>query len=337
MSVPESVRKAAEEANKFIASQNTAAENAQAATLQDELKPAGIPEPKPEGEQATTPVAKPEPKEHLSDDFKPLDKPLGDDDAKWQDRYKILQGKYNAETKRLIDENKFLKEQAGNAKPVDQSELQSLKAEVDRLTQQLQSGAQSKPTYDMSEREKTLREDLGDEMFDFFEEKFSAQSQMLSQKVDQVSSRVDQTVNQSTVESRKSAMRGLLNRNGVDFDARNADPLFIDYLNSHAENGVALVTVLNDAFTSGDIEKASGIFLSYDSPTTNAQHNRGNDLSQHVQVKTSAAPSDTAPQSETWTTEQIDAFYRDKTLGKIAPDVAARYEKSLFDWLSRQK
>jgi len=336
VSVPESVRKAAEQANQYIVAQNTAA-----ATLPDDgKKPTETPEPEP-NQPAPTSV-KPEPTENKTEGFQPLDKPLGEDDVKWESRYKILQGKYNAEVPKLQNQIKELTEQAAKSTPVDQTQVTTLQAEVARLTQELKSKPAQKPTAPSSDQEKRLRDELGDDVFDFMEQKYGArlnQVDQIAQQVNQVDQKVTTSTQENTTEVRKGLMRNRLTAKNVDFDGRNRDPLFIDFINSRAENGVALSVVLGNAFNSGDLDKAEEIFLAYDAPTTpTAPASSAPDLTQHVQVSPSSVHTDAAPQVEQWTDEQIKSFYRDKAIpGKISPEDAARYEKSLFAFLSSQQ
>ena len=260
------------------------------------------------------------------EEFKPLDTPMGEDDAKWENRYKSLQGKYNAEVPKLQQELKALKDIQ-----VDTSEVNALRDQVAHLKALLDKAPAAPTDAEMSEKEAKLRADYGDELFDHFNES----NRRTQSQIDNVSKELGQTTQELAEADRMTALRQRLQPKGIDFDQRNNDPLFMEYINSTAENGVTLNNILSNAFNRNDISTVERIFLSYGQPQQkSAQAN----FAGQVQVSPTAGSGFDDANSlvgDSWSSEQIRGFYADKTAGRLSKEDAARYEKSLGAFLAR--
>jgi hypothetical protein len=247
------------------------------------------------------------------------------DEAKWEERYKALQGKYNAEVPRLHQEVKDLKESVR-----DSGESESLRREIELLKAQLnQPVAQAPQTTAHIDK---IRDDYGNELADAFAASH-AENDALRQQVNDLLNRTNQIQTTSTL----GTLSGMLAAQGIDFDQANNDPLFIDWL-SHVDTfaGVPRQQMLNQAYEAGDLNRAAQFFVAYAgnqaSPKTEPKPKAS--MEDHVKVRSQAAPKDNVPQEPVpWTQGQIQEFYRNKTAGMYSPEEAERLENQLFSAL----
>ena len=319
---PESVRKNAEAANAAILALNntdvTGDDKPIDATVQadDQAKqPAEIPE--------TT---------SASDNHQPLDKPLGNEGDPWEQRYKILQGKYNKEVPALHEQIRQLKARPSDAG--NDQEIGRLRTEIADLKQKLESAAAqpSKPatTPDLDK----LREQYPAELVDGILAAVQHMMAPIQQRVDSV----DKTVTQSSKTSNVDRLRAALKEQGVEFDQVNSDPLFVqDYLSELAPfSKQTKGQLLTEAFESGDIDRAASFFIDYAGSRGNASGARtSKDICKHVQVSTNTGSGPVSSDGMVWTEQSIAQFYDDKRRGKYSPEEARALEASLFASMNR--
>jgi hypothetical protein len=211
VTIPNRVKQQAERAAQLIA-ENTA--SGQETTPSDDETRSGTPEEIISNAEENLELT-PKPKE---EEFTPLEKPKDDGDvdaATWKQRYSALLGKYNAEVPRLRAEIKELKASEGGA---SQSEVEDLKAQVTNLKAQLEQSreAEQKTAQELSDREKQVRENYGDELVDF--QKDSAAQ--LQEQVTELTNKLSESETRALVAERKGLMRGRLSPKGVDLDKR---------------------------------------------------------------------------------------------------------------------
>lgn len=261
-------------------------------------------------EESAEVVPETQPEEVASEEVSP-------DEAKWEERYKALQGKYNAEVPRLHAEIKDLKEEIRNA-------LQA--ATTPREVEQPIAPPPAPP----SEYIEKIRDDYGDELANAFAAS-KAENDALRQQVNDLLNRTDQM--QST--SALAQFATMLEQRGIDFDQQNNDPLFLEWLNEiDTFSGVSKQQMLSQAFESGDLSRAAEFFTAYAGQQVTSQKIEPKpkpSMEEHVTVKSNAAPKENVMDTPVaWTQQQIREFYRNKTAGMYSPEEAERLENQLF-------
>lgn len=313
--LPESVRKNAEQADDHFKGNteegSPAAPEVKEPVLETPEPQASNPEPQPPAEPAPN---EPAPNEGSSP---------------WEHKYSILQGKYNKEIGDLRDEIKALKETTANAG--NSGEIERLRSEINRLQQQ--QAATPAPVTTNSDVEK-LKVDYGAELVDGL----LAHVQGMIAPVQKQVETVNQTVTSTNVETSHAQMRALLKASNIDYDQINTDPVFIDeYLQApDPYSGMKRIDLVNNAFHSGDFERAALFFRSYvESPAPNPSAKPS--LDKHAQVpSTVPTGQETVPVESGWNDDKVKKFYRDKQEGKLTKKEAAALETELFAFLAKQ-
>jgi len=315
--LPDSVRKNAEQANQIL---NGNTEEASPAAL--EVKEPVLETPEP---QTSNPDPQPEPTELAPKEPAPIE-----DNSPWEHKYSILQGKYNKEIGDLRSEIKALKE--ANANAGNSGEIERLRGEINRLQQQ--QAAIPVPVTTTPDVEK-LKGEYGEELVNGV----AAMIQGMIAPVQKQVETVNQTVTNTNVEASHAQMRALLKASNIDYDQINTDPVFIgEYLQApDPYSGMKRVDLVNDAFHSGDFERAALFFRSYvESPAPNPSAKPS--LENHAQVPSTAPakPEDT-PVENVWNDASVKQFYIDKQKGtKYTPKEAAALETELFAFLAKK-
>lgn len=242
------------------------------------------------------------------------------DEAKWEERYKALQGKYNAEVPRLHQEVKDLKESVR-----DSGESESLRREIEGLKTQLNQPVAPPQSAHIDK----IREDYGDELANAFAASRSENDQLRAQVQDLMN-----LTTQIQTTSTLGTLSSMLADQGIDFDQANNDPLFIDWLSQvDTFAGVPRQQLLSQAYESGDLPRAAQFFVAYvgnqASPRNEPKPKAS--MEEHVKVQSQAAPTQEVPvQPVQWTQGQIQEFYRNKQAGMYSAEEAERLENQLF-------
>ena len=135
------------------------------------------------------------------------------------------------------------------------------------------------------------------------------------------------------------AVADVLKASGIDYDQINTDPVFVDEYLKEIDpfSGKSRGELVNNAFHSGDFERAALFFRSYvESPAPNPSAKPS--LENHAQVPSTAPakPEDT-PVENVWNDASVKQFYIDKQKGaKYTPEEAAALETELFAFLAKQ-
>lgn len=129
-------------------------------------------------------------------------------------------------------------------------------------------------------------------------------------------------------------MRSRLSPKGVDFDQRNEDEGFLDFIASYGEAGRTYSSILPEAFSKGDLDTVERIFLAYE-PPSQSNETAQTSMERHVQVAPTSGAPEAAAEEDVWTRPQIKQFYADKNAGRLSPEEAERYQKSLDAFLAR--
>lgn len=245
------------------------------------------------------------------------------DEAKWEERYKALQGKYNAEVPRLHQEVKDLKESVR-----DSGESESLRREIEALKAQLNQPVAPAQSAHIDK----IREDYGDELANAFAASRSENDQLRAQVQDLMN-----LTTQIQTSSTLGTLSSMLADQGIDFDQANNDPLFLDWLSQvDTFAGVPRQQLLSQAYESGDLPRAAQFFIAYagNQASTRIEPKPKASMEEHVKVQSQAAPKQDVPvQPVQWTQGQIQEFYRNKTAGMYSAEEAERLENQLFSAL----
>ena len=245
------------------------------------------------------------------------------DEAKWEERYKALQGKYNAEVPRLHLEVKDLKESVR-----DSGESESLRREIEALKTQLNQPVAPAQSAHIDK----IREDYGDELANAFAASRSENDQLRAQVQDLMN-----LTTQIQTSSTLGTLSSMLADQGIDFDQANNDPLFLDWLSQvDTFAGVPRQQLLSQAYEAGDLPRAAQFFIAYagNQASTRIEPKPKASMEEHVKVQSQAAPKQDVPvQPVQWTQGQIQEFYRNKTAGMYSAEEAERLENQLFSAL----
>lgn len=322
MALPQALQDANEKANELIRQQSEG---------QKSTPDTGNTEdPKPQAQQPQE-TRTPEP---------PQQQQQSDSEQTWEHKYRVLQGKYNADTKKL---NEQLQEaQKRSQDPSLQHRLQALESENSQLKQQLEQQRQaSQPNGEVKLSQK-LVDEYGEDFARAVAEQSSAGSSdlinQLTQKISTLESKLNQTeqaTTQTTESMRFRELNAELSKQGIDFEQVNNDPMFHDWLKEvDIASGQDRNTLLNNAFKQGDINRTAYFFTAFKAQEGSNFNN--NPLSSHVDV-TSRAPSDAAGDDNVWTKAQMDKLYADRRAGKLTDAEFNEWERKLFSAMQEGK
>lgn len=243
-----------------------------------------------------------------------------DANTAWQERYKILQGKYNAELPRLNDQLKAKNSEIEQLR----SELSTANAHIATSnTQAPQAAPASHPSLD------ALKDEYPAELIDGLLAEVQRIVQPLDARVSQVTNdmgSVSERTGNLDAEASKSVLRAILKARGMDFDEVNADPLFVDWLDAPDEKlyGQARNGIFGEAYQRRDFETVANFFSEYASGIN--QYSAPN-LANHV-TPTGTATSEPVGEPFKWSPEMINSLYASQKLMDPAEFAAA--EQSLF-------
>ena len=249
----------------------------------------------------------------------------------WEQRYSVLQGKYNAEVPQLHKDLKDLKELVSN--------LQSTPAPAVEAP----APATLVTADDISEFGQDFFDAVGRrarEIYDPVVGDLKTQVSELKQQLGGVSATV--------VESAKDKVLNQLDSNVEDWRELNERQDFLDWLaKADPYSGEPRGKMLHDAFDANDAERVSAFFTGFKNehaavaPQPAAADSESDtrtpavDLNDHVAPGKAARPSSPASaqsQKNVWTRPQIVEFYKDCQLGKFKNDPQRReqIERDIF-------
>lgn len=253
----------------------------------------------------------------------------------WEQRYKALQGKYNAEVPRMAEQ------------------IRTLEAQMRNLAQAQTKPEEPKPDKKIVSDEEI--EDYGEDLIDLIrrvaKSEVSGVEQSLKPKIDQIYGRVEQTSAQAASEK----VYGQLDREVQNWREINKSAEFLSWLaQSDPYAGDLRKNLLADAFKRGDAARVVAFFKGF-----SAEHNLV--APQPTPAQAPAAPAPTpeqpaqraqvsleemagpgagpttpvvpteSPQAQQWTRAQVAKFYKDVNSGVFAnnPTRKAQIEASI--------
>jgi hypothetical protein len=313
VSLPQSVKKQVEEADKIIAEMN-----------QQQQNPEPQPEPEPQPAEMPTDVPPAHPKEAQQVKPQPEPEPKRED---WKQKYSVLKGKYDAEVPRMADDIRELKQmlrESGEQVTTLHAQVAALKAEPK---------PEPKPAAPLVSAEEI--EQFGPDLIDVVERVAKqAVSPYVDQKVGEVASTVKQ-VNESVASTQKSVAESARERLYVSLDEKvpgwdgiNKDPKFVAWLREEdGLSGQPRGVSLRSAFDRNDTEKVVKIFKGFqkehvvgDDPNLDAPADEVTPESQQGldtlvapgTPKTGSTDAQVESGKRIWTQADIRAFYLSK-------------------------
>lgn len=327
MALPQALQDANERANELIRKQS----EGQKSTPETGNTEKPITQPQAQEQQKPQETRTPEP---------PQQQQQSDSEQTWEHKYRVLQGKYNADTKKL---NEQLQEaQKRSQDPSLQHRLQSLETENSQLKQQLEQQQQaSTPSGELKLNQK-LVDEYGEDFAQAVAEQSSAgTSELINRLTQQINTlqskleRTEQTTSETAGNMRMRELNAELSKHNIDFEQVNTDPLFHDWLSAIDDaSGEQRNTLMNNAFQRGDINRTAYFFKAFKAQEGSNFNN--NPLASHVDV-TSRAPSDAAGDDNVWTKAQMDKLYADRRAGKLTDAEFNEWEQKLFSAMREGK
>lgn len=256
----------------------------------------------------------------------------------WEQKYKVLQGKYNAEVPRL---QRTVGEQTGRMEQMTQ-QLVSLQAMIAAMQQRQAAPPAAAPQSLVKPEE--IKE-FGPDLHDFIRR--TAQEavqptleQSLRPVREQVKAAADaaQNVAQTEARNKRAEVFALLNKEVPDWQSQDKDPGFLEWLDqTDPYSGQQRGYLLKAAMSQNDAPRVVLFFQTYrnenaaltpPTPTPPAAE-------PPVKLETMVAPgtpraagagAQDVGNKRIWTTNEINAFYRDCSAGKYVKNVQRRNE-----------
>lgn len=285
-SLPRAVLEAEEKANRLheelLKQQQAPANNGE--TPPPSEPPAG--DPPPASDPPPVPPTTP------SDSQTP---PAPGQDENWEHRFKVLQGKYNAEIPRLAGENKELKTKLQEL----EVSLEQLKNKPEPLVKPEEIEEYGEGLIDVARR--IAREELAGK---------DAEINALKAKLDSISNVTTQKVEADFFSSLTSMV--------PDWEAVNQDPKFLTWLDEVDElTGQTRQTLLSNAEKSRDAARTAKFFTAYKKASTSWAANSTAALDSQLTPPTNKAPN-TPPAKRMWTRAEVGDFYARVRRGEVS-------------------
>lgn len=255
----------------------------------------------------------------------------------WEQKYRILQGKYNAEVPRMAQE------------------IRNMRAELESLKQAKEKPAEAQPQKTVVTDQDVV--DYGEDLIDLIRRvargEVSSVEESLKPHLEEVKGQVQQTVERQA----KNAVYATLNRDVQDWQQINRSPEFLEWLDqADPYAGDIRKNLLSDAFSKGDADRVAAFFKGYlaekqvvspeprqqqpAAPAAQAPAPEQPPAQSGVSLEQLAGPAAGAngaaapqqPQQPTvWTRDQVARFYRDVAAGVFenSPQRKAQIENSI--------
>lgn len=306
MALPRAVIEANERADALIAQRNQQGTPPAAAPAAAPQAPQQQAPAEPAATQEATPPAAP---------AAPAQTPAFE--STWEQRFKVLDGKYRAEVPRL------------------HSEIKDLKASVTTLQEQLAAAKQTPaPRADFTAEE---REQFGDELLNVVARVAAAQAPAApaAAQVDlaPVTDRM-QKLERFVAETAEDGFFRKLGERVKHWEAQNTDAGFVKWLSEvDPLTGRVRQDLFNEAYDALNVDRITAFFTAYpyQSPVARTESSVPS-LDSQVAPDVSRASPPTPPGQKIWTRAEVQAYYNDVRRGVYAanPDEQARIEQDIF-------
>ena len=292
MSLPRAVLEAEEKANKLHEE-----------LLKQQQAPANGEPPSDPPPSDPPPADPPVPPQSTNDSPTP---PASGQDDNWEHRFKVLQGKYNAEIPRLAGENKDLKAKLTEL----EASLESLKNKPEPLVKPEEIEEYGEGLIDVARR--IAREELAGK---------DAEINSLKAKIDSLSNVTTKKVEADFFTSLTSMV--------PDWEQVNQDPKFLSWLDEVDElTGESRQTLLSRAEQSRDAARTAKFFNAFKKTSSTWAATSANALDQQVAPPTNKAPN-APPAKKVWTRAEVSDFYARMRRGDISDADAVAIEADI--------
>jgi hypothetical protein len=243
-----------------------------------------------------------------------------DSELHWEQKYKALQGKYNAEVPRLQQQLADKSTDNGESERY-RSENSSLKSQLESVNAQLEAKGQ----LDADTRDKYLDEEYGEEFTNSIDKRIDAKTNATNQQL----KTMQETNQQNQIDMRKVALSGMLKAQGIDFEQVDSDPMFHQYLTKSEGNTRQQRQVfLNQNFMAGDLHATAAYYTEFKAHERSSL--KANPLDNHVDVSSNNGAPDAGDEPDIWTTDDMNRLYDDYTKGNITEEVFVSEEQRFF-------
>jgi hypothetical protein len=243
-----------------------------------------------------------------------------DSELLWEQKYKALQGKYNAEVPRLQQQLADKSTDNGESERY-RSENSSLKSQLESVNAQLEAKGQSSA----NTRDEYLDEEYGEEFTNSIDKRIDAKTNSTNQQL----KKMQETNQQNQIDMRKVALSGMLKAQGIDFEQVDSDPMFHQYLTKSEGNTRQQRQVfLNQNFMAGDLHATAAYYTEFKAHERSSL--KANPLDNHVDVSTNNGAPDAGDEPDIWTTDDMNRLYDDYTKGNITEEVFVSEEQRFF-------
>lgn len=241
--------------------------------------------------------------------------PAAPEDAGWQHKYNVLQGKYNAEVPRL---NTTVREQASSIAQLTQ-QIETLRAEVERLKS-------PRPSPITAQEVEDYTPELLDVVSRQAREVVAPDLATVRAEVDQIKDRLA-SVSKVVVENKQERVLRLLDQRVENWQEQNLDEGFAAWLDDvDPLSGQVRREMLNKAFSSGNGESVVAFFNAYrnEHAATQPPVQGSQQGSPTVDMREFTAPGRAAPsapqggaqtEKRIWTAALIEKLYADARRG----------------------
>lgn len=249
-------------------------------------------------------------------------KSTSDSEETWEQRYRSLNGMYNAEVPRL------------------HAQIKELTAQVQVLVQELEQArkapTENKPIAQITDED---REAFGPDLVDLIERAaeskvavFREREQSLMAEVESLKGRLGEVTEKQVISDRDRFTSGL-SALAPNWEALNVDQGFLAWLQEvDPIYGIPRQMALNSAYEALDANRVAQIFNAYAGWQTPVTQQRSNqELRRQVAPSTSRVSS--APvegsSAKIFSQQEIEQFYNDWRRGYIGGDEATRIEREI--------
>jgi hypothetical protein len=237
----------------------------------------------------------------------------------WEQKYKVLKGKYDKEVPRLSKEIKMLKRE----KEELMNRLSMLEQAVMYMNQTKQQ--QSQPQAEDDDIVKLRSE---------YPEIYNAVSKLLSRKIGEIEPKLDEIKQEATTGNFYARLDAM----APNWRTLNTDPDFLDWLNTPSQEVPTMTKhkLMMIAFQQGDATAVAHLFNTYEKLT---QNNNNEESEAPMAQKFTAPPHRKAAQStqnvgkKIYKESEIRQFYTDAALGKISPEIKEKKERDIIQAL----
>lgn len=282
--------------------------------------------------------------------------PVAQPEKDWEQRYKVLQGKYNAEVPRLIRRDQERDDQVRNL----QSQLTTTQNLLASLGAQ-RGNAPADPPATPDQQAKLVKDEevkeFGADLIDVMrrvarEESASYLPQEIDRRVAPVKKRVDEVAGVASSAAHRVARNDqqtvleLLNKDVPKWQEQNEQPEFLEWLSQRDPySGRERGELLTEAYQAHDGPRVVGFFLGFQkehaavtppappaAPPAQPQRKLEDFVAPGTPKTGAASTPDGSGKGRVWSRSDIAAFYGDVRAGKyrMKPDEQKKIESDIF-------